>query len=505
MKKIYHLLLCLFLIGPGLDACLECKALAQSDMQNIRKSVVRIQVVAQQPDYRVPWSPGRTTTGWGSGFIISGNRILTNAHVSSDTRFITIEKEGDGRRYEARVSYIAHDCDLALLEVVDKNFFAGTRPLAIGGVPDLDSEVTVVGYPIGGDRISVTRGVVSRIDYQVYSHSGVDSHLAIQIDAAINPGNSGGPVLQDNRVVGVAFQGYSGLVAQNVGYMIPVPVIRRFLKDVADGHYDRYVDLGIQFFPLINPAQRRALGLAPGDYGVMVSDVMEAGGAYGVLETGDVLLKIDGKPIFSDGYVAMDGARLLLNEVVERKFKGDHVEMEIMRSGRLKKVKIELTMPWPYLMLANRHDQRPRYVLFAGLVFQPLSNPLFSILQKTSVELRYFYSRFVEKGIYRDHPEVIVISRIIPDPANIHLKRFTNAIVDRVNGKAVRTLEELYRQLEADSEFYVIELLGNNRPIVLTAKAASAAKKRMIEKYGIKQQAYLKGGIVPAQWRKTDR
>ena len=61
-------------------------------------------------------------------------------------------------------------------------------------------------------------------------------------------------------MVGVAFQGYSGDVAQNVGYMIPTPVIHRFLKDVEDGHYDRYMDLTIRYHPLHNPAMRRALG-----------------------------------------------------------------------------------------------------------------------------------------------------------------------------------------------------------------------------------------------------
>ncbi|MEZ5431637.1 MAG: serine protease [Verrucomicrobiales bacterium] len=83
-------------------------------------------------------------------------------------------------------------------------------PLEIGGIPKLNTTVTAVGYPIGGDRISVTRGVVSRIDFRPYSHSAVDNHLTIQVDAAINPGNSGGPVLQDNKVVRVAFQGFSG-------------------------------------------------------------------------------------------------------------------------------------------------------------------------------------------------------------------------------------------------------------------------------------------------------
>ena len=123
------------------------------------------------------------------------------------------------------------------------------KPLEFGGIPKLNTEVIAMGYPIGGDRISVTRGVVSRIDFRPYSHTGVDSHLTIQVDAAINPGNSGGPVLQDGKVVGVAFQGFSGRVAQNVGYMIPVPVIQRFLKDVEDGSYDHYVDLAVERLP----------------------------------------------------------------------------------------------------------------------------------------------------------------------------------------------------------------------------------------------------------------
>ena len=87
-------------------------------------------------------------------------------------------------------------------------------PLKFGGIPDLESTVSAYGYPIGGERMSVTTGIVSRIDFQLYTHSSIDQHLAIQISAQINPGNSGGPVMQNGKVVGVAFQGYSGDVAQ---------------------------------------------------------------------------------------------------------------------------------------------------------------------------------------------------------------------------------------------------------------------------------------------------
>lgn len=469
-------------------------------MAFLRSGVVRIYTVSQNPDYRIPWSPGNAGSGVGSGFIINDQRILTNAHVVSNANFISIEKEGDARRYEARVKFIAHDCDLALLEVVDSRFFNGTGALQLGGVPELDSTVTVLGYPIGGNRLSVTRGVVSRIDYRAYSHSGVDSHLVIQIDAAINPGNSGGPVFQKNHVVGVAFQGFSGMVAQNVGYMIPTPVVKRFLQDISDGRYDRYVDLGIFYFPLINATHRRALGLGPGDYGVMVSDVLRAGAGADKLQTEDVLISIDDHPIFSDGRVAMDNDRLMLNEVVERKFRGDTVTLQILRRGRPMSVTLTLGSPWPYLMLANRYDVLPRFLVFGGLVFQPLSRGLFNAIEEKSITLRYYYAQFLEDELYLDHPEVIVISRILPDPVNTHLKNFSGAIVTRVNGTPVPTLEALARVLDQQADFYVIQVAGDPQPLVLEAAAVRQASQRINRQYGVTAERHLEDGIVPPDW-----
>ncbi|MEJ2157061.1 MAG: trypsin-like peptidase domain-containing protein [Desulfobacteraceae bacterium] len=469
------------------------------DIESNRKCVVHIYTVSQTPDFTAPWDPGRSNAGMGTGFIISKQRILTNAHVVSNARFITVEKEGDSRRYEAHVKFIAHDCDLAMLEVPDSAFFKETAELPLGGVPNLDSIVTVLGYPIGGNRLSVTRGVVSRIDYQVYSHSGVDSHLAIQIDAAINPGNSGGPVIQDGAVVGVAFQGFSGMVAQNVGYMIPVPVIKRFLKDVADGRYDRYVDIGIQFFPLINNTYRRALGLDPGDYGVMVSEVMQAGAAYGQLEVGDVLLTIDSRPIFSDGRVAMDNDRLMLNEIVERKFKGDTVSLQIMRGGKMTKVTIPLNTPWPYLTQAQQYDVRPRFVLFGGLVFQPLSSSFYATLQNKSITLRYYYTQFLGKELYLKHPEVIVISKVLPDPINTYQKRFVHTIVEEINGVKIKTLEDVSSAFKKPDEFYVIRVVGDPQPLVMEAKAVAEARDRILKRYRISEEQYLGDSILPEE------
>src|SRR5213083_1041001 len=261
----------------------------------VQKSLVRITNTAAEPDYKAPWNAGGLQRSVGAGFVIDGNRIMTNAHVVSNSRYLTVERDGDPNKYPATVLFVAHDCDLALLKVASPDFFKNMIPLKFGGIPELESTVSAYGYPLGGERMSVTAGIVSRVDFQLYTHSSVDSHLAIQISAQINPGNSGGPVMQDGKVMGVAFQGYSGDVAQGVAYMIPTPVINRFLKDVSNGHYDKYVDLALSYSKLQNPAQRKYLGLVDDDRGVLVSSVVAAGPSDGILRSGDVLLTIDGR------------------------------------------------------------------------------------------------------------------------------------------------------------------------------------------------------------------
>src|SRR5262249_12546189 len=157
---------------------------------------------------------------------------------------IVVQRYQDPRPYIAEVEFIGHDCDLAVLKVQDERFFDNLEPLVLGELPKVRSTVVTYGYPAGGEEISYTRGVVSRIQLQLFAHIGNRQLLGVQTDAAINPGNSGGPVIQDDRVVGVAFQGIQGL--ENTGFFIPTPIIEHFLKDIEDGKYDGFPIAGIR-------------------------------------------------------------------------------------------------------------------------------------------------------------------------------------------------------------------------------------------------------------------
>ena len=305
-----------------------------SDFDKVRKGVVQIRTYSQGLDAFSPWLTTGVRASGGTGFIIDKDKIMTNAHVISNAKYIQVQRHNQTVWYEVDVLFVAHDCDLALLKAKDVSFYEDSTSFEFGAIPDLNSSITVVGYPIGGDKISVSRGIVSRKEQSTYAHSEVDSHLVIQVDAAINPGNSGGPAIQDNKVVGVAFQVASR--GENIGYLIPTTVIKYFLKDIEDGKYDGYVELGIRTFNSFSNTLREYRKIPKDLNGVFVTKVLKGGSADGFLKKNDLLIEIDGFPIGKNGTIVLDkDARIDFVEIVDNKHSGEQISFRVFRDGQL--------------------------------------------------------------------------------------------------------------------------------------------------------------------------
>ncbi len=231
----------------------------------------------------------------GSGFAIEFQGrlvVVTNAHVCAHASFVSVRRLGEAKKYRSRVLEISHDIDLCILTVDSTEFFHGMAPLRLSpNEPHLQDEVSVAGYPEGGDSISVTRGIVSRIEAGPYTET-LDM-LTIQIDAAINPGNSGGPVFsRDNKMIGVAFAGLDH--ADNIGYIIPCRILTHFLESVRRfGLFPGVCRLGLQFQSMESEAMAE-LKKMDGRTGVLIRHVDPLSPCFGILQKGDVLLKIDG-------------------------------------------------------------------------------------------------------------------------------------------------------------------------------------------------------------------
>jgi len=265
----------------------------------------------------------------GSGAIIKDDFILTNAHVVANQAFMEVQRYGERKRYIAKVYAVSHQADLALLKVEDKSFFDGVTPLTFGELPQVEQKIVVYGYPMGGSTLSATIGVVSRVEHHVYAHSG-ESFLAVQVDAAVNPGNSGGPALSGGRIVGVVMQVISR--SQNIGYLVPVTMVKHFIEDMKDGRYDGFADLGIGTQKLENPAMRRYYGLNDTVSGKLIDKVMYHSSLKGVLKEGDIVTAIDGHTIENDGTVAFRKHEYTdYYYFVDMHQIGEHVTLDIVR------------------------------------------------------------------------------------------------------------------------------------------------------------------------------
>lgn len=227
-----------------------------------------------------------------------------------------MQRRGDDCKFLAKVLALGTECDIALLSVEEEEFWEGVEPLTLGPLPALQDSVYVVGYPIGGDTISVTSGVVSRIEVTAYAH-GATELLGVQIDAAINSGNSGGPVFSyTGQCVGIAFQSYAGSEVENVGWVIPTPVITHFLDDFRrNGAFTGFPALGIQWQRMESRALQAACGMSAGDKGVLVRDVLPISQAAEVLRPGDIIMRFDGIQVACDGTVPFrTGERIAFSE-----------------------------------------------------------------------------------------------------------------------------------------------------------------------------------------------
>jgi S1-C subfamily serine protease len=462
----------------------------------VEAATVRILNYAQRGDWSAPWRPTPVGLVSGSGFVIAGGRVMTNAHVVSDSRYCVIYRSGDPNPHQARVALLGHDCDLALLEPLEKGLFDGVEPLAFGGLPPLRSTVETYGYPAGGERLSSTRGVVSRIEVQAYMHSGADAHLTVQTDAAINPGNSGGPVVSGGAVVGVAFQGSMQL--NNVGFFIPTEVIRHFLDDAADGRYDGYPDLGIiDPAGMENPAARRKAGMGTAESGARVFFVFPGESAEGRLQPGDVILAVDGHPVANDGSVEIEGLRLDFGVLVDRHQAGEELAVDLLRGGQRLALRIPLRVSPRRERFARAYERLPRYFVYAGLVFVPLDR---ETLETYGPKWRFEANRLVvHEHVFRpmEEPasvlrEPVLLLRTLNHAVNAALPWTEGMVVSRVNGRAVVSLASLVEAIESSREpFQVVEFAPGGRFDVLRREEADRAGPEILKTYGIEKDRRL--------------
>jgi len=458
---------------------------------DLKQSVIKIYTTNNRYNYYEPWQMKGQGSYQGSGSVISGHRILTNAHVVSDHTFIQVRKPGDADKYTARLEIIAHESDLAILKVDDESFFKDVQPLDIGELSEIRDKVAVYGYPEGGDKLSITEGVVSRVEHVNYAHSGAYL-LTCQIDASINPGNSGGPVLKGNKIIGVAFQSLSTDRYDNIGYMVPAPVIKHFLDDIKDGKHDGTPDLGISMQQMENPDIRASFHMPKEQTGILVNRIYPDSPAKGILSRGDIIFSIDGISVANDGTIEFrSGERTFFTYLLQLKQINDKVDLGVLRDGRKVNVTISLTgaSDFDRLVPQRQYDVAPTYYITGGLVFEPLTlNYLMEFgssgnwYLNAPVELMNFYLNGEQSD---DQREAIVLVKVLADQINAGYYNTQNVVITYVNGVKVSNMRDVVKAFEKNTgEYHVVEDIRGYK-ITLGRKNVDEHSLRILKKYKI--------------------
>ncbi|KAK7316500.1 hypothetical protein VNO77_35573 [Canavalia gladiata] len=463
----------------------EANATHNTAVELALNSVVKIFTVSCSPNYLLPWQNKSQRETMGSGFVIQGRKILTNAHVVADHSFVLVRKHGSPTKYRAEVKAVGHECDLAILVVESEEFWDGMNPLELGNIPFLQEAVAVVGYPQGGDNISVTKGVVSRVEPTQYVH-GASQLMAIQIDAAINPGNSGGPAIMSNKVAGVAFQNLSG--AENIGYIIPVPVIKHFISGVEEnGKYIGFCSLGLSCQTAENVHLRKHFSMRPDMTGVLVSKINPLSDAYNVLKKDDIILSFDGVPIANDGTVPFrNRERITFDHLVSMKKPNEKAMIRVLRDGRVQELSIIL-QPIQPLVPVHQFDKLPSYYIFAGLVFVPLTQPYLHEYGEDwyNTSPRRLCERALRELPKKENQQLVILSQVLMDDINAGYERLAELQVLKVNGAEIDNLEHLRQLVEScDTEFLRFDL-DDDRVIVLNCGMAKNATSRILKRHRI--------------------
>ncbi|CAJ1970002.1 unnamed protein product [Cylindrotheca closterium] len=526
----------------------------QQNQNRIFDSIIKVYATHKEPDLIMPWQSKHPVTSTSSGFVIEGNRIMTNAHSVEYATMVQVQKRGDPTKYLAVVEEIANECDLAILnvleEVVDdddeefnlsmeiesqggtsgdeemkngesngienqepvekshhKEFWAGLddQPLQFGSLPELQQEVEVIGYPQGGNGLSITSGVVSRVELQEYAQSGMHL-LAIQIDAAINSGNSGGPVVNDEgQIVGVAFQSLDQ--AENIGYVVPVTIVQHVLEDVRrNGKYTGFCRLGTQSAYLENPSIREYLKL-PKRFrgaGMMVRECYPTCFAKDYLKPNDVIISVDGIPVAQNGNIPFrQGERVSLTSYIQTKFIGDKLDLEVWRKdGETKKSSLQnIEVPVsPNVSLVPQHwnNKFPPYLIMAGFVFAPLSIPYLEACDAWGDYISASISNllgFVRKPQQEEGEEVVILVQVLAHPLNLGYDQLCDIQLSTFNNVKVKSLKHLNELIEEcrkepandDNEFITLEFGQKGNLVILKRSAIPSATRQICKQFSIKK------------------
>jgi S1-C subfamily serine protease len=491
--------------SPDAKAVTDSAAAAKPDAAAsavVETATVKVFATLRAPDLTRPWAKQSPRQISGSGVVIEGNRILTNAHMVLYSSQVQVQGNQSGDKISAEVVAIAPGIDLAVLKLEDEEFFKTHPPLVrSSALPSAKDAVFAYGYPVGGTELSITKGIVSRIEYVGYSYDTYG--LRVQVDAPLNAGNSGGPVVVGEKMIGITKSGIP--TAQNIGYIIPAQEIDEFLRDIADGHYDGKFAMFDSIPTLENPAMRASLKLTPNTEGAVVHEIENPAPDY-PLKKWDVITKIGDKPIDDEGKIKIaENVRVGFRYLIPQVAKDGKAPLTIIRHGTEMTIDVPLERHRPKL-IPYLNGAYPSYFVYGPVVFTPASEELIMALtiptstaQRANAatiihSLAILNSPLVTRRSERPTPQqdelVVIPGPFLPHKLTKGYNSPTGHVVKTVDGIPIKNLRHLVEVLrDGTSEFVTFEFAAKGAgALVFPRQQMVVATEDILTDNGIRAQ-----------------
>jgi S1-C subfamily serine protease len=496
MESLKRLSLILFCGLNGVAAFAATAHAADADRAPaIENSVVKVFATMRYPDPFKPWTKQAPSEVTASGVVIEGRRILTNAHVVLYASQVQIQANAAGDKLPATVVAVAPGIDLAVLQLDDPTFFDTHPPVSRASkLPQIKDAVMAYGFPTGGSSLSITKGIVSRIEFVPYNYPV--SGLRIQVDAAINPGNSGGPAIAGDKMIGLAFSKLGG-DTQSIGYIIPNEEVDLFLKDIAaDGRYHGKPAMYDELQTLENPALRDYLKLDKSVEGMVVHRPEKTDGDYPLKEW-DVLTRIGDTPIDNQGMIKLDkDLRVSFAYKVQHLAANGKVPLTLVRAGKTLQVQLPVSAEHRTL-ITDLKGSYPSYFVYGPVVFSAATWQFVSNIDNNAGLLRLLgavKSPLITRALDppdADNEELVVISSpFFPHKLANGYSNPTGSVVYSINGTHVRSLKHLVALLrDLKDPFVTIEFdQKGNEALVFPRAAMLAATDDILTDNGVRAQ-----------------
>lgn len=436
-------------------------------------SLLVVNATIQEYNPHQPWEKEEPRQMQALGVCIGEGRVLTTARVVRESTYVEMTLPDASRTVPARVERFDEDMNLALLTVAheeDLSFFDTRTPLALGKALQRGEAATYAGLIDGVEPVQV----------ELRAENVDGDKVPLMVMRAARPlpegQTTGAPVVREGTLcaLGVSYRKQEHLLQ-----VVNAELIERFLTQEEAG----VPVMGVQLTPLDDPLFRRYLKLDTAANGLYVSKVLPASAAEEAgIRVGDVITAVEDLPVDNQGRCnhpryGLHSAAVLLRGMKER---GQELQLTISRGGEEQQVAVKLNRSAVdnALFRPQKSGVQPRYIMWGGLLFQPLTSTLIDSLTDRHkgvlpLELQTLVQN-QEELRQSGCTEPVGLTFVLPTAATQGYTDLRMSRLVAVNGKPVSCFADLPALLDETTENGLVRLEFNKPPYTIYIDRAEA-------------------------------